>query len=293
MKCLHPYTIYREKTIDSRPYLQFPCGKCIACRINYTRQWTQRLVDEIKFSDNAYFLTLTYDDEHLPVDVDSGLVGVVCKRDVQLFFKRLRKFYPDNNIRYFLGSEYGSEDKSYRPHYHAIVFNLPEEVLEPLPDAPFLFTNGSMANRKLNKIWKNGFVTIGYPYRERISYCAKYFIDKNDVQEGYVKNFTLMSRRPGIGFQRIDDIKDKVRYYKSNMLISDLGTYVGLPRYYRRHIYSDEERSQQFEEYKANLLTPVAEKELDEYLKYLDNSSIIENNIIRSKTWKGKKQKQI
>ncbi len=72
-------------------------------------------------------MTLTYDDEHLPindyVDSDGVIHGkpTLRKRDVQLFLKRLRKNYKyDNHIKYFCCGEYGG--KTFRPHYHLIIF---------------------------------------------------------------------------------------------------------------------------------------------------------------------------
>lgn len=125
MKCLNPVTVNGN---------QFNCGHCINCRINYTQSWALRLLYELSTVDAASFITLTYDDEHLPDDF-----GVHIE-DVQKFFKRLRinlkreyhEFAP--KIRYYCSSEYGDEKKIYlspgatkkhgRPHYHAIVYGL-------------------------------------------------------------------------------------------------------------------------------------------------------------------------
>lgn len=125
MKCLNPITVNGK---------QFNCGGCINCRINYTQAWALRLVYELSTTDAASFLTLTYNDEHLPED--NGL----HIEELQKFFKRLRinlkreyhEFEP--KIRYYACGEYGDKSKIYkspgaiklhgRPHYHAIVFGL-------------------------------------------------------------------------------------------------------------------------------------------------------------------------
>lgn len=112
----------------------FNCGRCLACRINYTSMWSLRLLYELSTSDSACFLTLTYNDENLPQDY--GLQ----KKELQNFFKRLRinfqrefhEFAP--KIKYYACGEYGEKEKVYlspgatkrhgRPHYHAIVFGV-------------------------------------------------------------------------------------------------------------------------------------------------------------------------
>lgn len=92
----------------------FGCGQCLPCRVNRRRIWTHRIMLEAaQYHDNS-FVTLTYDEEKLPVDLS------VTPRTLQLFMKRLRKVYP-NRIRYFGVGEYG--DQTMRPHYHLALFN--------------------------------------------------------------------------------------------------------------------------------------------------------------------------
>lgn len=113
MKCLKPIQVNGN---------YFNCGHCMNCRINYTQMWSLRLMYELSKSDSASFVTLTYNNENLPLDY--GL----HKDDVQKFMKRLRKnfavefheFAP--KLKYYFVGEYGG--KTLRPHYHAIIFNL-------------------------------------------------------------------------------------------------------------------------------------------------------------------------
>lgn len=113
MICSHPYV----KTLKTGLRVMLPCGHCMPCRIMRTRDWTIRCLMELKsFNDNACFITLTYDDEHLPVS------GSLVKSDFQKFIKRLRKDLVKTKIKYFACGEYG--DKNARPHYHAIIFGL-------------------------------------------------------------------------------------------------------------------------------------------------------------------------
>lgn len=128
MQCISMVEFYDKETHRMK---QFPCGKCIPCRINRSMQWTIRLEYELlTWKRKASFLTLTYDNEHLPDD--QGL----HKKDFQDFMKRLR-YYQPQKFRYYAVGEYGEREKKYhfpglpdgkflhgRPHYHAIVFGL-------------------------------------------------------------------------------------------------------------------------------------------------------------------------
>lgn len=88
-----------------------PCGKCPNCLANQRQEWVFRLRSEYLNSKFALFVTLTYDPEHYPA---TG----TCKRDVQLFLKRLRKACGNKSFRYYIVSEYG--DNTCRGHYHGI-----------------------------------------------------------------------------------------------------------------------------------------------------------------------------
>ena len=75
--------------------LLLPCGQCIGCRIDYSRTWAIRCLHESKLHDENSFLTLTYDDDHLPSDLS------LDKTHFQKFMKRLRSRFPDRVIRYY------------------------------------------------------------------------------------------------------------------------------------------------------------------------------------------------
>lgn len=122
MRCLRPLKLSNG--------LQVNCGFCRACRVNRSSAWTLRLLYEFENWKEASFITLTYSDEEIPEDF--GL----CKRDLQLFLKRLRERfrYIGVKIRYFAVGEYGLDNRSMpigiehgRPHYHLIVFGVDAE----------------------------------------------------------------------------------------------------------------------------------------------------------------------
>lgn len=281
MNCTNPYFRVLEKSPD--PFngpdkgIYVPCGRCLACRINRRREWTQRLLHEAQSSSSAYFLTLTYDEDHVPFSLETGQ-DVVCKVDVQKFFQDLRNACrkEDVSIRYFIGSEYGALG---RPHYHAIIYNLPRRFVdEPSkdwkPGLPLSTKSGkfqSLINRKLNDIWKRGFVSIGEFCRQRAGYVAKYFVDKQDHPEGTEPNFNLMSRRPGIGREYADSISDKVRYYGLHACLADNGKYLPLPRYYDKKIFSDEERADRLASLDLEeVAAPVVQKFVDGSMEVID-----------------------
>lgn len=287
MECLHP-VLLRRSPFQGLPGYEdpgrkqyVPCGKCLACRINRRREWTQRLLHESNYNSTSYFITITYDSEHVPINCD-GLMEV-CKKDIQLFHRYIRRNFPDVTFRYFLNSEYGPQTQ--RPHYHAIYYGLPESV----------FTSGIPKygkrgleytyNGELQRIWSKGELTVSPMTRERASYCAKYFIDKLDNPDFTEKNFNLMSRKPGIGRLYAEAIAPKVRHYGLIGCLTDKGNYVGLPRYYRKVIYSDDERREQFEsrEYDSTYM--------QKFNGILNNGDIMESNLHRAMTFKGKKSK--
>lgn len=292
MKCTRPLVLYFDSEGNRVPepkslewpegiYSRYiPCGKCLACRINRTREWTLRLLHEEVFSDSAYFVTFTYDEDHVKFDSYGNMA--VCKDDVQKFFKRLRKALPGVEIRYFLNSEYGPE--SGRPHYHALIFNIPQDRM--FENARRIYRKGSISFTCpfLMSIWQQGNVEFGTASKERAGYTAKYFINRKDIDDILVPNFSLMSRRPGIGNSYAHRIAEKVRSGINGCLNAN-GTYVALPRYYRLLTLPEEERHQRWVEL-------LQDDKLDEdYEIMLKNADLVEQNQFRAMTWKGKKSK--
>lgn len=223
---------------------QIPCGQCIDCRLEKSRQWSIRCMLESSFYDYNYFLTITYAPEYLPVSsfttVDSGEIfsmPTLVKRDVQLFMKRLRstwkRKYNRDDIRFFGSGEYSPIKE--RPHYHFILFNLPIYDLQYFG----LSKSGQplWTSPEIDSIWSKGFVFIGKVEQDSCSYTAKYCLKKvtgkaKTERDDYLKRltdesgkileqfaskvdeFTLMSRRPGIGNNYFCKNKDKM--YKND-----------------------------------------------------------------------------
>lgn len=224
MLCRRPYIrdptgkiLVRSRDMGFNPTdgIPFPCGQCLACRINKRRVWTLRLMLENYYHEKSCFVTLTYRDDDLPFNLCSG-VPVLEKRDCQLWLKRLRKYFSGTGIRYYLAGEYGTRNK--RPHYHAILFGIGPEQLDP----QFFLYGGKSGGEKglekrstpLSEIWSYGMVHVGEVSRESIQYVAGYVTKKFTKKgDGYVPEFSLMSRKPGIGSQAVDEIAAVLKQY--------------------------------------------------------------------------------
>lgn len=219
-----------REALDPYHSLSIPCGQCIGCRLEKSRQWAIRCSLESQLYQNSYFLTLTYDDEHLPKS------GSLVPDDLQKFLKRLRRYVEyhgsDEKIRFFACGEYG--DNFLRPHYHAIIFNLDISDLKRFSTS----FSGDIyyTSETINQIWKNGYVIIGEVTFESCAYVARYVTKKmtgsqaDFYYEGRQPEFVRMSRRPGIGSAWLDQYKSDV--YPHDYIVIRDGIKVKPPKYF-------------------------------------------------------------
>lgn len=245
MKCLSPIFIDTDE-IDLYPTgkLPVPCGKCEACRNDDSLSWRIRLKEHFFSSVNAFFVTLTYTDDKLPfkqLTLDNGRVTwheSVDKKDCQKFFKRLRKRFEDNfkkqeeSFSYFLVSEYGPT--TFRPHYHAILFNLPE--LSNIPEVQdFKITE------EIYKLWGNGFVKVDRCNEARIAYCTKYMSCVTQIPSYLPKPFRLISK--GMGKSYLNHL-ELIRWHKNQLAsyYQDGKFKFKLPKYYKDKIFDENEK---------------------------------------------------
>lgn len=200
--------------------LTVACGKCMGCRIDRTQDWTKRLLAELRMHDEACFVTLTYDEAHLPIDLSLDV------RDWQLFADRFRKRF--GRFRYYQCGEYGEETD--RPHHHAIIFGhdfYSDRQLYRVTPYGKLFTC-----EKLSRTWGKGHVVLGDVTPETCRYVAGYVQKKLYGDRAYDEYatawapdhrtgellpqmwkrppFATMSLKPGIGQSYIDKYGDEV-----------------------------------------------------------------------------------
>lgn len=181
-----------------------PCGQCIGCRLERSRQWAIRNMHENQMHDYSCFITLTYSDENLPYG------NTLVLEDFQKFMKRLRKKV--GPVRFFHCGEYG--DETDRPHYHALLYGWS-------PSDPELFSQKGeyplYTSPTLTGLWGAGHATFGEVSFDTAAYVSRYVTKKitgDDAIEHYrwmdeetgeiidrKPPYATMSRRPGIGME--------------------------------------------------------------------------------------------
>lgn len=285
----------------------FGCGKCVPCLITRRKTWIHRLLLEQKLHKQSSFITLTYDDKHIPPG------GSLVPKDLTNWFKRIRKEYYPSSLRYYGVGEYG--ELSERPHYHIILFGgadclqWPTRRGKPCPCPPC-----SVYQRS----WRKGFVYVGDVTEKSIKYVASYVSKSthkrgSSILAGRHPEFARMSKNPGIGagqkkaivdflttdigctfIERNGDIPFSIQHGKTSY---PLGNYIR--RQVRKELGHDEKAPPEaLQKQKENVQELLRENEIDPSLKdyslssalrsvFAQQVSIIEN---RSKIFKQKKE---
>lgn len=158
---------------------------------------------EAACNDSSVFLTLTYSDDFLPKD------GSLSRRDLQLFFKRLRKAVIPRRIRYFAVGEYG--DRTLRPHYHMALYgcSLLDEAI-------------------IAKAWSQGFIYLGSLTVQSADYICGYILKgytkRGDLRlEGRYPEFSTMSLKPGIGAFAVPALSDAMTSLGGSVHVANTG----------------------------------------------------------------------
>lgn len=253
MACWVPLKGYRSKEVTSggKHALTFnpmdalsgsevkvPCGQCSGCRADRASDWATRCSHEAKMHERNCFLTLTYDDEHVPADYS------VRKRDLQLFNKRLREKF-GAGIKHFGCGEYG--DRNGRPHYHEALFNFdfPDKKHWRDSDSGYRIWRSEL----LEQLWPNGLSEIGSVTHESGGYIAKYCFKKvnGDGADAHYwrvspvdgqfhrvePEFMLCSLKPALGKAWFD--KFSTDAFPSDFVVVD-GRRARPPQYYLRQL---------------------------------------------------------
>lgn len=281
MVCYHPIEAWHGREVNAngkRPLvfiqsraaqpdapIKIPCGQCIGCRLERSRQWAVRCLHEASLYEDNCFITLTFNDDQL---YERSKPWSLDKTEFQRFMKRVRKAYPDLTIRYFHCGEYGEickrcmksrhaskgccTDDEFarnkrvgRPHYHALLFNLDfaDKQIYMERNGHYLYTSD-----QLTALWPHGFSSIGDVTFESAAYVARYVMKKitgDQAQDHYnvtdwftgenydvEPEYTTMSRRPGIATGWFEKYKDDV--YPNDYVVLSGGRKVRPPKFYDR-----------------------------------------------------------
>lgn len=170
--------------------------------------------------DASCFVTLTYDEEHLPEG------GTLVKEHYQNFLKNLRERVGYDKIRYYFVGEYG--DESGRPHYHAALFGL-----------------GPTEEAIINDSWKKGFTYTGDLTFESAQYIAGYVTKKMTHKQekctdrckhpplnGRLPEFAQASLKPGLGAEAVKIIAETLTTEHGSEIIA---IEQDVPSFLKRH----------------------------------------------------------
>lgn len=289
-RCITPISVKNKKTGRLQ---EVPCSRCWPCLQRRADGWAFRILQEKKRSRSALFVTLTYDDAHVPINDKMQIT--LDKKAIPLYMKRLRKLhskvdYPDKlPLKYYAVGEYGENFE--RPHYHIILFNaLPELV-------PLAWSiDGVMFG--MVQIGDKGVTAGGARYL-----CEYMLTGQGNNDDLRQRPFSLMSKNLGDNYLTdamkrwhlaktgkpvvLPDgtvVKTRDRYYA----ISD-GYRIALPRYYRDRIFCEMYRS-----IDVPLITgQFADKEYDEMARdFVAYARNLVGQVETNKSTYSKKQKQ-
>lgn len=243
MSCFYPVTAYRlengqvsfNEKGKIKQTLTLPCGGCIGCRLEKSRQWAVRCIHEAQMHKKNCFITLTYNEENH--------AHSLVYQHFQRFMRRYRKEFPNHKIRFYMAGEYG--DQNGRPHFHACIFghDFDDKVpFQKLPSGSIIYTS-----KTLERLWPFGYSSTGELTFESAAYVARYILKKQtgknadehyqscDARTGELRpitpEFNRMSLKPGIGATWFDRYKNDI--YPTGTLIIN-GQKTKPPRYYEK-----------------------------------------------------------
>lgn len=236
MQCYFPITIRNKKTSTSSDlsHIKIPCGNCEACVMRRLNGWSFRLREQMRHSETAVFMTMTY-GEHFDRQTGEYLWGrepdtiddymTLNREHVLKFHKHLRRKYAPK-LKYYTIGEYGGTN--FRPHYHSIMFNLPEKIIQ-------------RSDIIQEKDWKHGTVQIDPCTHATIGYVAGYFykgVGRGRQQVPIEEQFSTMSK--GIGSTYLTP--ENLKWHHDNLdftIRTEQGFKIPMPRYYRDKLFKE------------------------------------------------------
>lgn len=261
MECDSPITLKFDpprKNEKGHWMYTFPgrCGKCLPCLMHRKSQWSLRLVEEMRQSFSAYFITLTYDPKYIPIADNKFCANkndhfhfikwlkyyekpktLNSRSDISVEeFRRIKLNREENKkLKYYGVIEYGSRYS--RPHMHYILFNLIDT------------NNIRRAWAAQNKI-SRGIYAPGFSYGiidvqecnvNTIDYVLKYMVKPYKEDDGEIqKETSFMSKGMGLSLLDMEGIKH-IQKPDGNSLLNIRGTKVAVPRYYQKKYLTEEQ----------------------------------------------------
>ena len=256
MKCLAPIKIRGREV---------PCGCCRNCRINETTDWSIRALFELHDYDTAAFVTLTYDDEHLPAN------GSLNKQQLQDYFDTFQhkvEYQKGIKLRFFAAGEYG--DHTHRCHYHAIMYGLNPDPFDKNNDRKLIAESWKYCSPLMFEWNRHDYNknAINFVTRETIQYVAGYVQKKLKSYRaeeykalGIEAPFKIQSRGLGINYA-----KENADILRENGFTYYNGKKVRIPRYFREKLQIEKDFEET--EYENSCLTVkhyLHEKEIQEH----------------------------
>lgn len=255
--CISPVQIKRPGCAP----VYVPCSKCYVCKNKRVASWIYRLKQHARLPHLAYFVTLTYNTDHVPITKNG--FKTVRQKDLQNFFKKLRRLNKGNKISYYAASEYGTQTK--RPHYHIILFGACDNTITQAWTSD---TRGGKCSEALGDIY------FGTVEGGSIGYVLKYICkppeQKRHNRDDREPTRSYMSK--GIGANYLT--QRMVNYHRSDLpnrvCVQEGDQKISMPKYYKDRIYNSEQKGwlKGFFEHQAPLLDQMTRNDFPELTNY-------------------------
>lgn len=255
IRSLKDYNNFNAEIGNPWRWQTIPCRNCWACQLSYSAEWATRIMYECALHPNTnYFITLTYDDEHLPIAEEVKVPekiwnkttktydvkwhygqnlgekecneGTVYEPHMEKFLHDIRQYferkYKHTGIKYFYCAEYGSGELTgnHRPHYHIILMNCPLDTFENYDYHLDENHKQHFKNKLIEKYWDKGIIDIAYVEWSNAAYTARYCTKKlfNRNMESYANECKLpeyLRMSRNIGREWYEEHKDEIYYTDS------------------------------------------------------------------------------
>lgn len=256
--CISPVQVKQKD--QSPAYVK--CGKCYVCQSKRTSGWGFRLMKHSEQYLNGLFVTLTYNNENLPIS-NNGF-PTLKKADLTLFLKRLRNIVKKDEkqgktrpqkVTYYACGEYGTKRR--RPHYHVILFGCQyDQVIKA-------WKTDARGQKLASTI---GEIYFGQVEGASCSYVLKYLTKPKSVglhaRDDRQPEYSVMSKGIGANYMTPQMIRYHANDLENRQCIHTQGKKISMPEYYKNRIYNSEQKGHlkgYFE-----WLTPLVENELRE-----------------------------